>query len=232
MVVSVKTIVVRFTPPETYGGFVSKIVDPALDEFSHFLILDSDTVCDFSTNDDKVAAQFGDAEVVGFNVISSSRIFRAWEKMTYWLKLAPRVRGCAMLISSDFIRRIGGYPQGEFVDTVLLQKSKHTIVAPLTVYHFQRFDLKHSIWRQVLDGRFRAELRYPFWKTLLHSIFRVRPFVFFSYVFHRLPRSERRVLSHTQKNGAGETNSAHHLRELMGDFLSLNHVVIARRRVI
>ena len=95
-----------------------------------------------------------------------------------------------MLLSSDFLRRIAGYPSGEFVDTILLQKSKHTIVAPFTVYHNQRFDLKHSVWRQISDGKFRAELRYSFWRTLLHSIFRVRPFVFLSYVFHRLPKEE------------------------------------------
>ncbi|HEV2120280.1 MAG TPA: hypothetical protein VGS11_09290 [Candidatus Bathyarchaeia archaeon] len=186
MVTKAKTVVVNFQPPETYGGFVSKIVDPVLDEFSHFLILDSDTTCDFSA--ETVAEQYREADVVGFNVISSSRIFGAWEKMTYWLKLSPRVRGCAMLLSSDFLRRIGGYPRGEFVDTVLLQKSNRTIVAPFSVHHLQRFDLRHSIWRQVSDGKFRAELRYPFWKTLLHSIFRVRPFVVLSYVFHRLPK--------------------------------------------
>jgi hypothetical protein len=189
MVTRVKTVVVRFQPPETYGGFVSKIVNPLLDNFSHFLILDSDTVCDFSA--DNVAEQFVGADVVGFNIVSSSSIFRAWEKMTYWLKLSPRVRGAAMLVSSDFLRRIGGYPNGEFVDTILLQKSKRTIVAPLTVYHIQRFDLRHSIWRQVSDGKFRAELRYPFWKTLLHSVFRVRPLVLLSYIYHRLPRKEK-----------------------------------------
>ena len=186
MVVRVKTVVVRFQPPETYGGFVSNIVNPVLNEYSHFLILDSDTVCDFSV--DNIAQQFGVADIVGFNVISSSRTFRLWEKMTYWLKLSPRVRGCAMLLSSDFLRRIGGYPAGEFVDTVLLQKSKRTVIAPFTVHHIQRFDLKHSVMRQVSDGKFRAELRYPFWKTLVHSVFRVRPFVVLSYVFHRIPR--------------------------------------------
>ena len=94
MVVRVKTVVVRFQPPETYGGFVSNIVNPLLNEFSHFLILDSDTVCDFSV--DNIAQQFRIADIVGFNVISSSRTFRLWEKMTYWLKLSPHVRGCAM----------------------------------------------------------------------------------------------------------------------------------------
>ncbi|HZY47657.1 MAG TPA: hypothetical protein VFE96_07670 [Candidatus Bathyarchaeia archaeon] len=182
----VKTVVVRFQPPETYGGFVSKIVNPVLDEFTNFLILDSDTVCDFPV--DSVVEQFGAADVVGFNVVSSSRIFRLWEKMTYWLKLSPRVRGCAMLLSSDFLRRIEGYPTGEYVDTVLLRRSRNTIVAPFTVFHNQRFDIKHSVGRQVSDGKFRAELRYPFWKTFLHSIFRVRPFVLLSYIFHRLPK--------------------------------------------
>lgn len=186
MLVKVKTVVVKFQPPETYGGFVSKITDPVLNEFTHFLVLDSDTVCDFSP--DAIAEHFGSADVVGFDVISSSRIFRTWERMTYWLKLAPRVRGCAMLVSSDFLRRIGGYPKGEFVDTILLRESHRTSIAPFSVYHVQRFDLKHSIWRQVSDGRFRAELKYPFWKTLFHSIFRVRPFVVLSYIFYRIPR--------------------------------------------
>ena len=170
------------------------MVNPVIDDFSHFLILDNDTTYDFSA--DKVAEQFGAADIVGFNIVSSSGIFRAWEKMTYWLRLSPRVRGAAMLLSADFLRRIGGYPSDEFVDTILLQKSNRTLVAPFTVYHNQRFDLKHSVWRQISDGKFRAEIRYPFWKTLLHSIFRVRPFVLLSYVFHRLPdgRSNRRVV--------------------------------------
>lgn len=186
MAVRTKTIVVRFQPPETYGGFVSKQVNPHLDEYSHFLILDSDTVSDFSP--DKVAEQYGAADIVGFNVISSSIFFRSWEKMTYWLRLAPRVRGAAMLLSSRFLKRIGGYPDEEFVDTILLQKSNQTVVAPIRVYHQQRFDLKHSVTRQISDGKFRANLKYPFWKTFLHSIFRVRPFVFLSYLFHRIRR--------------------------------------------
>ena len=119
MVIRVKIVVVKFQPPETYGGFVSKTVNPVLDHFSHFLILDSDTTYEFSA--DNIAEQFGTADIVGFTVVSSSRIFRAWERMTYWLKLSPRVRGAAMLLSSDFLRRIGGYPVGEFVDTILLQ---------------------------------------------------------------------------------------------------------------
>ncbi|HEX9430748.1 MAG TPA: hypothetical protein VF944_10255 [Candidatus Bathyarchaeia archaeon] len=194
MVARVKTVVVKFQPPETYGGFVSKIVNPILDDFSHFLILDSDTTYDFSA--DNVAEQFGAADVVGFNIVSPSRIIRAWEKMTYWLKLSPRVRGAAMLLSSNFLRRIGGYPSEEFVDTILLQKSKHTIVAPFTVYHNQRFELRHSIWRQISDGKFRAEIRYPFWKTFLHSVFRLRPLVLISYVFHRRPKRKRYEFVH------------------------------------
>ena len=193
MAIRTKTVVVRFQPPETYGGFVSKQVDPFLDEYSHFLILDSDTVSNLSA--DSVAEQYGSADIVGFDVVSSSRTFRAWEKLTYWLRLAPRVRGAAMLLSSQFLKRIGGYPNSEFVDTILLQKSKKTIVAPIRVYHQQRFDLKHSVSRQISDGRFRAELKYPFWKTLFHSVFRIRPFVFLSYVFYRIPdRNDHRRL--------------------------------------
>lgn len=188
MLIRTKTIVVRFQPPETYGGYVSKQVNPYLDEYSHFLILDNDTATDFSPDD--VATQYGDADIVGFEVISMSRIFRTWERLTYWLKLSPRVRGAAMLLSSRFLRRIGGYPDSEFVDTILLQKSSRTTIAPIRVYHQQRFDLKHSILRQISDGKFRADLRYSFWKTLLHSVFRLRPFVFLSYVSHRLSRKE------------------------------------------
>ena len=190
MIVRTKTIIVRFQPPETYGGYVSKQVNPHLDEYSHFLILDSDTSSDFSPDD--VARQYGDADIVGFDVVSTSRAFRTWERLTYWLRLTPRVRGAAMLLSSQFLRRIGGYPDSEFVDTILLQKSNRTTVAPIRVYHQQRFDLKHSVSRQISDGKFRADLRYPFWKTLLHSMFRLRPFVFLSYVSHRLSKKETR----------------------------------------
>lgn len=197
MVVRTKTIIVTFQPPETYGGFVSKRVNPHLDEYSHFLILDSDIVGDFSP--DSVAERYEEADIVGFDVISTSRIFRNWERLTYWLRLAPRVRGAAMLLSSQFLKRIGGYPDAEFVDTILMQKSNWTVVAPIRIYHQQRFDLRHSVSRQISDGKFRADLKYSLWKTLLHSIFRVRPFVFLSYVFHRIPRKEKRSTGNTQE---------------------------------
>ena len=189
MVVRTKSIVVKFQPPETYGGYVSKQVNPYLDEYSHFLILDSDTSSDFSPDD--VAQRYEYADIVGFEVISTSKIFRIWERLTYWLRLAPRVRGASMLLSSQFLKRIGGYPDNEFVDTILLQKSSRTVIAPIKVYHNQRFDLKHSISRQISDGKFRADLKYSLWKTLLHSVFRVRPFVFLSYAFHRISRKRR-----------------------------------------
>lgn len=189
MVVRTKSIVVKFQPPETYGGYVAKQVNPYLDEYSHFLILDSDTSSDFSPDD--VAERFESADIVGFEVISTSRIFRVWERLTYWLRLAPRVRGAAMLLSSQFLKRIGGYPDNEFVDTILLQKSSRTVIAPIKVYHNQRFDLKHSISRQISDGKFRADLKYSPWKTLLHSVFRVRPLVFLSYAVHRISRKSR-----------------------------------------
>lgn len=198
MVIRTKTVVVSFQPPETYGGFVSKKVNSYLDEYTHFLILDNDTVSDFSA--DAIAEQYGDADIVGFEVISSSRIFRSWEKMTYWLRLAPRVRGAAMLLSSQFLKRIGGYPDSHFVDTILLQKSNRTIIAPIRVYHNQRFDLKHSVSRQISDGKFRSDLKYPFWITLLHSIFRVRPFVFLSYIAHRIPRKGRSQAAQSTKS--------------------------------
>ena len=175
---------------------MSKQVNPHLDEYTHFLILDNDTISEFSP--DNIAEQYGTADIVGFDVVSSSRIFRVWERMTYWLRLAPRVRGAAMLLSSRFLKRIGGYPDNEFVDTVLLQKSQRTVIAPIRVYHQQRFDLRHSVSRQISDGKFRADLKYPFWKTLLHSIFRVRPFVFLSYLFYRIPRKEKRSSGITQ----------------------------------
>ena len=197
MAVRTKTIVVNFQPPETYGGFVSRQVNPHLDEYTHFLVIDNDTVSNFSP--DRVAEQYGAADVVGFDVVSSSRIFRAWEQTTYWLKLAPRVRGAAMLLSSQFLKRIGGYPNDEFVDTILLQKSRQTVIAPIRVYHQQRFDLRHSVSRQISDGKFRAKLQYSFWRTLFHSIFRVRPLVFISYVFHRVPRRKETGHSHKEE---------------------------------
>ncbi len=172
-------------PSEPYGFFVGKSVNPLLDKYTHFAIIDSDIIVEGDFH--KLPLEYSDADIIGVHVIPTSRIYRLWESLTFWVRLGPRIRGCAMILSSDFLKRVGGYPELPFAcDTWLLQRSKKSIVSRVKVFHHQPFSLSHAIRRQIRDGQSRSVLRYPSWRTILHSIFRLRPLVLTSYIYYQM----------------------------------------------
>ena len=136
---------------------------------------------------DRLPNKYPDAEIIALTAIPISRVYRTWERLTYWIRLGDRIRGCATIYSSSFLKRLGGYPDmAYFCDTYLLQKSRNTVLSDVKAYHDQKFSLRHAVHRQITDGAGRANLKYPLWKTILHSLVRVRPFVLLSYLYHRM----------------------------------------------
>ncbi len=177
-----------FAPPETLSENLRKQVTPALlSEYSHVAIVDLDVTVpsEFYSLPEKY-----DADIIGVNIVPSSRLYRAWEKATFWVKFRERVRDAATIYRTDFLTRVGGIPAVETPGTWLLMRTDKTVVAKeVTVIHNQNFSLRHSVKIQIRDGKSRAELHYSLQKTVLHSIFRVRPFVLFSYLYHKARRS-------------------------------------------
>lgn len=147
-------------------------------------MLDKDIVIDdaFYTLPDK----WPEADIIAANVIPTSPVRKFWEKLTYWARLGPRIRGGAVIYSCSFLRRVGGYPAKGPADTILLSLSKNIIVSEIKALHTEPVSLSHSVRVQIRDGKNRAMIRYPAWRTILHAVVRLRPFVLASYTYHRL----------------------------------------------
>lgn len=173
-----------YKPPDTLSAWEKRHIDPLLDSYSHIAIVDKDVTVpsEFYESYKKCL----DAEIINFEVKPSSRLFWLWERLTYWVRLEPRHRGCAVIYSTKFLKKMGGWPLVRTPDSWLWEHSRFTVNLPITVVHNQSFDWSHSVQTQVRDGKSRAELNYPFWKTILHSIFRLRPLVFLSYVWWKI----------------------------------------------
>jgi hypothetical protein len=174
-------------PPETYAGHVSKKAREILEtapSTTHIAVVDRDILVDdaFLNLPDK----WPEADIIAAKVVSASSIRNLWEKLTYWARLGPRIRGGAVIYSCNFLRRVGGYPAEGPADTVLLSLSRNTVVSEIMALHTEPFNLSHSVRVQIRDGKNRAIIHYPAWRTILHSVFRLRPFVIASYTYHRL----------------------------------------------
>lgn len=164
---------------EALGQHLKTRVDEALatGSYTHIAIVDADVIVpdDFWTLPDK----YPSADIIGTEIVPSSRIYRLWEK-TYWAKLKPRIRDCATIYSTIFLNRVE-WPLSETPGTILQMKAHVMIHSAVKVIHVQSFSLRHSVKIQLRDGKSRAEIGYPFWKTLLHGVFRLRPVVLYAY---------------------------------------------------
>lgn len=175
-----------FEPPDTLAAWEKRHVDPLLDSYSHIAIVDRDVTVDQSFYHLHEKGACARADIITVDVRPSSYIFDLWERLTFWIRLESRHRGCAVIYNAEFLRSIGGWPLATTPDTVLWQKARFTVSMPVMAVHNQSFNWVHSIHNQLRDGKSRAELDYPFWKTVLHSIFRVRPLVLFAYLREKL----------------------------------------------
>lgn len=180
-----------YRPPETYQGHLKRVIDPLLDNYSHILLVDRDMIVPKEFND--LPFEHPDAEIITVHVRSMSRVFALWERLTYGVRLGPRMRGSAVVYSTMFLKRVGGYPLKTSPDTWLLQHSPKVVQADVIAWHGQPFSLAHAVRKQLQDGESRVELGYPVWKTVLHSVFRLRPLVLPSYLYYRGRLARQRV---------------------------------------
>ena len=70
------------------------------------------------------------------------------------------------------------------LDVELRNAGYRSIVVKDTVYyHLRKFSFMKAIRSQIQAGRMRRQLHMPFWRVLGHSVFRLRPFVVYGYLF-------------------------------------------------
>jgi cellulose synthase/poly-beta-1,6-N-acetylglucosamine synthase-like glycosyltransferase len=135
--------------------------------------------------DSETACASGIAITVSPNLLG--RIIRFKEKFyDRFVKLEKsHVRGCCMVIDKKFLDKIGGFRDFRAPDTYIVQEAKRCNLkvkqVPIIVKHTRKLTLSKIIRNQINSGKGRREQNVSFIRTLLHSIFRLRPFVLVGY---------------------------------------------------
>ena len=106
-------------------------------------------------------------------------------------KIAPfgiEARGGARLINRKLLKEMGDSDRDKPTwDTAFDQKAKKQgfkikNVSTVTAIEFRRLSVYEIVHHQISSGRARRALGVGFFRTLLHSIFRGRPFVLWGYL--------------------------------------------------
>jgi cellulose synthase/poly-beta-1,6-N-acetylglucosamine synthase-like glycosyltransferase len=103
--------------------------------------------------------------------------------------LGEAPRGGFTLFRREIVKQIGGFdeskPTWDTAFDIRLKKAGYQVkkVKEATVIEFRRdLTIGRIIKHQISAGQSRRELGVSFWRTLLHSIFRGRPFVLYGYL--------------------------------------------------
>lgn len=115
-----------------------------------------------------------------------NKLFNLWER-TYSINLGVNPRGSTSVVRLDPYNEVGGFRDCIAEDTDLwirLKKKGWTTFRRKDIisYDIRDKSLTRMIKRQITAGRARRELNYSLVKTILHAIFRLRPFVILGYL--------------------------------------------------
>jgi len=110
----------------------------------------------------------------------------SWERTYRSAPMGTQPRGGARVISTKDLDEVGGfrdvYAWESDLDTRLRASGrKLKLDTSVEVLHRRRMTIRHSISYQVQAGRARRDLGVSASRTLLHSLFRLRPFVIYGY---------------------------------------------------
>lgn len=174
-----------YSPPTTLAEDLNRQYAEIWPSSTHVMVLDRDVQL---YDDDWIylPSHYPDMDIIGFHVVPSSRVFRYWESLTFWLRFNQRIRDCAVIYRRSFLDKHGGFPDIDTPGTWLADRTEKKIVSPVRVLHIQPFNISHSYQIQLRDGRARAQMNKSFWTTFAHSIVRVRPLVLIGYLKEKL----------------------------------------------
>ncbi|MBO3832057.1 MAG: glycosyltransferase family 2 protein [Candidatus Brockarchaeota archaeon] len=147
---------------------------------------------------------------IGGKIITRSktllgRFVSLWEK-TYRVSPSRRPRGCALLIRKDVLDSIGGFadvpaPDTYIQDKVLKLGYKIGITSKARAYHIRDITLRKAVNAQFSAGIARYIQGKSLVRTFLHSLVRLRPFVFIGYLYGIL--THRRKMKTPTSGGCG-----------------------------
>ena len=117
-----------------------------------------------------------------------NRLYYWWEKTRRFAPLGEEPRGAFRLIRRECLEQVGGFKdviaQETQLDIELRNAGYRSIVVKdIVYYHLRKFSFMKAIRSQIQAGRMRRQLHMPFWRVLGHSMFRLRPFVVYGYLF-------------------------------------------------
>lgn len=117
-----------------------------------------------------------------------NRLYYWWEKTRRFAPLGEEPRGAFRLIRRECLEQVGGFKdviaQETRLDIELRKAGYRSIVVNGSInYHLRKFSFRKAIRSQIQAGRMRRQLHMPFWRVLGHSVFRLRPFVVYGYLF-------------------------------------------------
>ncbi len=116
-----------------------------------------------------------------------NRLVSFWERTHRVTPLGQQPRGGVRAISTQTLDKIGGFRDVIAWDSDLDNRLRETgatvkLDLTLTVLHRRKMTLRYSVSYQIQAGMARKELGVSLGRTLLHSIFRLRPFVVYGYL--------------------------------------------------
>ena len=119
-----------------------------------------------------------------------NRLYYWWEKTRRLAPLGEEPRGAFRLIRRECLNQVGGFKDVISPDTQLdidLRKAgyRSIFMKDNINYHLRKFSFRKAIRSQVQSGRMRKQLNMPFWRVFGHSVFRLRPFVIYGYLFKK-----------------------------------------------
>ena len=136
--------------------------------------------------------EMSDATIVSGEIVTASpnllgRLVKIWERTFKFAPVGRFPRGCALMISKEFLDEISGFPDLVSFETRILEQAQNRgrrvlIVPEARAYHTRKLALRQIVARQIRSGQARRELHWPIWRTILHALFRLRPFVLWGYL--------------------------------------------------
>ena len=159
----------------------------------YYAIVDADVILD-KDYFEKTTAKFNDktAGISGRMITAApgalGSLMRFWEKTYHFSPFKTYLpAGCGLVVRKQFLDEIGGFQDVPAPDTYLHQKAlglglRFAFIDETKVYHRRKLTLRGIIKTQIDYGRRRRKMSVSFWKTFLHALFRLRPFVLYGWL--------------------------------------------------
>ena len=131
-----------------------------------------------------------------------NRLLFAWEKTQNIAPFGKKPYGAVRVISKRVLDKVGGFcdvlTPDTYLDIKLSKEGYKSIHVPsVSAYHIRHNSPKEIFKHQFISGKARFELGESLKRTLVHSLFRVRPFVLGGWLQERFIKQYQHIRNNT-----------------------------------